>query len=439
MQSFSYNKKKMKAIILLIFIVFVSNKIFLENKINNPKIEDIILQQSEQSLANQAKLYVDDIVDIVNNITGNIMEYFQIKINDELYTILNTKAYPHFINTLSKKSYGNLLTEVDTYLTKFFNYIKDYNYYNVIDFVVNEIKNFKEFANKTVFNTEIEHIIRHIRYEIQRLDLDEIRYNLNRTAYEVNNINVKKIIDSLKRSIEYMKRDYQERSDESRIKLEAGTYYEIGKFKAEMRYGISYVNHMIKSYIESYKIYFRSEKMLENIEDGLESFYNNAFPILKKIEVEKVISVLKYFFSTIDKTLKSNTMNEIKELIRKIIVDNKSEYLLDEFLLKVYDVIETILNMKFFEEQNVEKISNKLTEILNWAYSYVSKINSYLDFKREFYNNIQDIIKMITEYDTHYVIDINTRYVRRLFSIGIDYAKLGVKIGYDILKTFNLI
>ena len=93
MQSFSYNQKKMKTIILLIFIVFVSNKIFLENKINNPKIEDLILQQSEQSLANQAKLYVDDIVDIVNNITGNIMEYFQIKINDELYTILNTKAF----------------------------------------------------------------------------------------------------------------------------------------------------------------------------------------------------------------------------------------------------------------------------------------------------------------------------------------------------------
>ena len=206
-----------------------------------------------------------------------------------------------------------------------------------------------------------------------------------------------------------------------------------------MRYGISYVNHMIKSYIELFKIYFRSEKMLENIEDGLESFYNNVFPILKKIEVEKVISVIKYFFSTIDKTLKSGAMKGIKQLIKKIVVENKSEYLLDEFLLKVYDVIETILNMKFFEEQNVEKISNKLTEILNWAYSYVSKINSYLDFKREFYNNIQDIIKMITEYDTHYVIDINTRYVRRLFSIGIDYAKLGVKIGYDILKTFNLI
>ena len=432
----------MKAIILLIFIVFVSNKIFLENKINNPKIEDLILQQSEQSLANQAKLYVDDIVDIVNNITGNIMEYFQIKINDELYTTLNTKAYPHFINTLSKKSFGNLLTEVDTYLTKFFNYIKDYNYSNIIDFVVNEIKNFKEFANKTEFNSVIEDIIEDVRKGIQGLDLDDIRYNVNKTVNEIkNDINAKEIIASLKRSIEYMKRDYQERSDESRIRLEAGTYYDIGKFKSEFRYGISYYNHIIKSYIEAYKIYLRSEKMLENIDYELESFYNNTLiiPVLQKIEVEKVISVLKYFFSTIDKILKSNTMNEIKELIRKIIVDNKSEYLLDEFLLKVYDVIETILNMKFFEEQNIEKISNKLTEILNWALSYINKINSLNDLKTEFHANIQDIIKMITEYDTHYVIDINTRYVRRLLSIGIDYAKLGIKIGYDILKTLNSI
>ena len=432
----------MKAIILLIFIVFVSNKIFLENKINNPKIEDLILQQSEQSLANQAKLYVDDIVDIVNNITGNIMEYFQIKINDELYTTLNTKAYPHFINTLSKKSFGNLLTEVDTYLTKFFNYIKDYNYSNIIDFVVNEIKNFKEFANKTEFNSVIEDIIEDVRKGIQGLDLDDIRYNVNKTVNEIkNDINAKEIIASLKRSIEYMKRDYQERSDESRIRLEAGTYYDIGKFKSEFRYGISYYNHIIKSYIEAYKIYLRSEKMLENIDYELESFYNNTLiiPVLQKIEVEKVISVLKYFFSTIDKILKSNTMNEIKELIRKIIVDNKSEYLLDEFLLKVYDVIETILNMKFFEEQNIEKISNKLTEILNWALSYINKINSLNDLKTVFHANIQDIIKMITEYDTHYVIDINTRYVRRLLSIGIDYAKLGIKIGYDILKTLNSI
>ena len=70
----------MKTIIKLILLVFVSNRIFLGNNENNAKFKDIILQNSEQSLANQAKLYVDDIVDIVNNITGNIMEYFQIKI-----------------------------------------------------------------------------------------------------------------------------------------------------------------------------------------------------------------------------------------------------------------------------------------------------------------------------------------------------------------------
>ena len=69
----------MKKIISLILIVFVSNKIFLENNINNEKFLDINLQQSGQNLPNQLKIYAEDIINIVNNITSNIMEFFQKK------------------------------------------------------------------------------------------------------------------------------------------------------------------------------------------------------------------------------------------------------------------------------------------------------------------------------------------------------------------------
>ena len=130
-------------------------------------------------------------------------------------------------------------------------------------------------------------------------------------------------------------------------------------------------------------------------------------------------------------------MKEIKQLIKKIVVENKSEYLLDEFLLKIYDVIETILNMKFFEDQNAGKIYNKLTEILNWAVKYLKTIDSFEKLQLEFNKNVMEVVNIIKEYDAHYVIDINTRYARRIVTIVLNYGKMAMKIISYVLKYFD--
>jgi hypothetical protein len=130
-------------------------------------------------------------------------------------------------------------------------------------------------------------------------------------------------------------------------------------------------------------------------------------------------------------------MKGIKQLIKKIVVENKSEYLLDEFLLKIYDVIETILNMKFFEDQNAGKIYNKLTEILNWAVEYLKTIDSFEKLQLEFNKNVMEVVNIIKEYDAHYVIDINTRYARRIVTIVLNYGKMAMKIISYVLKYFD--
>ena len=130
-------------------------------------------------------------------------------------------------------------------------------------------------------------------------------------------------------------------------------------------------------------------------------------------------------------------MKEIKQLIKKIVVENKSEYLLDEFLLKIYDVIETILNMKFFEDQKDGKLYDKLTEILNWAVKYLKTIDSIEKLQNEFNKNVMEVVNIIKEYDAHYVIDINTRYARRIVTIVLNYGKMAMKIISYVLKYFD--
>ncbi len=430
----------MKKIISLILIVFVSNKIFLENNINNEKFLDINLQQSGQNLPNQLKIYAEDIINIVNNITSNIMDFFQKKINDELYTILNTKAYPYFINILQQKSYNNFITALGNYFTNFLNGFKEYNYNDITEFIVSEVTNFKEFVNKTVFKDEIEVIIKEIKTNIKEWDIEEIRKSVNKELNEFKNINVSKIVDEWKEIAEDEIKRYKNQPEIFKIQKIAG-YFAFPFFaKKECRPTISEINHNIKSYIESFKYYINSEDFLKEnsrINEFLSEFFNKTLPILKEIEGEKVISVLKYFFSTIDKTLKSDAMKGIKQLIKKIVVENKSEYLLDEFLLKIYDVIETILNMKFFEDQNAGKIYNKLTEILNWAVEYLKTIDSFEKLQLEFNKNVLEVVNIIKEYDAHYVIDINTRYARRIVTIVLNYGKIAMKIISYVLKNFD--
>ena len=430
----------MKKIISLILIVFVSNKIFLENNINNEKFLDINLQQSGQNLPNQLKIYAEDIINIVNNITSNIMEFFQVKINDEFYTILNTKAYPHFINILQQKSFNNFITALGNYVTNLLNNIKEYNYTDVIEFIVSEVNNFKEFVKKTEFKPEIEDIIKKIKREINELDVNEIRRSLTENLNQLNNINVSKIVDNLKRSAENSIKDYKMINEKYKIERIAEFFASIFIAKKVSRGSISYINHIIKSNIESFKVYINSEDFLKDtseIDTFLSEFYNYTLPILQKIEGEKVKLVLQYFFSTFNETLKSNAMNGIKHLIKKIVVENKSEYLLDEFLLKIYDVIETILNMKFFEDQNAGKIYNKLTEILNWAVEYLKTIDSFEKLQLEFNKNVMEVVNIIKEYDAHYVIDINTRYARRIVTIVLNNGKVAIKIITYILKYFD--
>lgn len=429
----------MKTIIKLILLVFVSNKIFLGNNENNAKFKDIILQNSEQSLANQAKIYADDIVEIVNNITGNIMEYFQIKINDELYNISSTKAYPHFINTLSKKSYVHFITEVEKYLTKFFSNFKEYNYSNIIEYMIEEQKNFIKVFCETKYKEKIEKIFNRTKVDLQNMNLSDVRNNLYKFANKTNNLDVEKMVYSIKRLIDDFKRQYKNYDDSSKLRLEAEINNEIGFFKTQYRYGISYVNHIIKSNIELFKIYVNNGKFLDDIEKNLVLFYEEVLPILQEIEADKIISIIKYILSTVNRVLKSKTMSEIKVLIRKIIIDNKTEYILDELLLKIYDVIETILNMKFFEEQNVEKICNKLTEILNWAVENLKKIKTFDDLKNEFYNNYEDVFKNIKEYDIHHVFDINAKYARRILVFVVNYIRLGFSFFINTYKTIDSI
>ena len=431
----------MKKIISLILIVFVSNKIFLENNINNEKFLDINLQQSGQNLPNQLKIYAEDIINIVNNITSNIMDFFQKKINDELYTILNTKAYPYFINILQQKSYNNFITALGNYLTNFLNNIKEYNYTNITEFIVSEvITNFTQFVNDTKFNPQIEKIIEGIKKSIKEWDVEEIRKELNNKLNKLNNINVSYMVDDIKTHYDYKIKHYKERDERSKIRMIAENYAIPFFAKTECRRSISEINNNIKSEIESFKVYINSENFLKDI-SGIDRFlselFNKTLPILKEIEGEKVISVLKFFFSTIDNTLKSKAMKEIKQLIKKIVVENKSEYLLDEFLLKIYDVIETILNMKFFEDQNAGKIYNKLTEILNWAVEYLKTIDSFEKLQLEFNKNVMEVVNIIKEYDAHYVIDINTRYARRIVTIVLNYGKMAMKIISYVLKYFD--
>ena len=93
--------------------------------------------------------------------------------------------------------------------------------------------------------------------------------------------------------------------------------------------------------------------------------------------------------------------------------------------------------MKFFEDQNAGKIYNKLTEILNWAVEYLKTIDSFEKLQFEFNKNVLEVVNIIKEYDAHYVIDINTRYARRIVTIVLNYGKIAMKIISYILKYFD--
>ena len=107
------------------------------------------------------------------------MEYFQIKINDELYTILNTKSYPHFTNTLSTKQYSYFLSEIEKYLEKYNKYLIEFKYDNIVKFLVEEANNFKKFVNITVFSSEIEELLKNIKSTIEDWNLESFQEDLN--------------------------------------------------------------------------------------------------------------------------------------------------------------------------------------------------------------------------------------------------------------------
>ena len=58
----------------------------------------------------------------------------------------------------------------------------------------------------------------------------------------------------------------------------------------------------------------------------ISELFNKTLPILKEIEGEKVISVLKFFFSTIDNTLKSKYEEKLLSVCDSITKFNKLKF-----------------------------------------------------------------------------------------------------------------